>query len=98
MAAAYQSGSAYTDADGVLISGKVKISEVIFTNINRASTVTFHDGADSSAPIKFKLLGHTDRGTEHYSFIVPIVFGTGIYISSLTSSCSVTVVTTSGGN
>jgi hypothetical protein len=97
MAITYQSGSVYIDVAGLAVTGRTKIAHMIFTGANKTDSVTLIDNTSGTTPVKIVLTGSSTASTQSYYFSVPMLFNTGIYCSAISASCSLTLITTAGG-
>ena len=97
MAITYQAGSVYIDTTGLAISGKCKISQIIFTSANKADSATLIDNTSGATPVKLVITGSSTESTRSIVFPVPMMFTAGVYCSALSAGTSVTLITAFSG-
>lgn len=87
----------YSTSAEVLTTVPTKVAHIIFTTATSNDTLELKDRVQSGTVVKVG--HHTSKDTYHLDFsITPIFFPNGIEISSISSNCSVTIVTTQGGS
>jgi hypothetical protein len=99
MANTSQSGTVYIDTnDAQVFSGRCKVAYILHTSDNANDAIVLRDGTTSGAPIKISLKNPTADGTMAIDLSgSPILFQTGIYVSTLTSGSVCTLVLDGGG-
>lgn len=98
MAITYQSGSVYADSTGQLVTGRAKVAYIIFCPHNSGDEFVLRDGTGGSDPVKLTIHG---AGTHQLVFLDfsrrPMLFNDGIYLSTISANCHLTVVLTNEG-
>lgn len=91
-------GSIYTDQDGLLHTGRIKVSAILITSTAGNSLAVIRDGITAGSSIKLYV---TSAGTHNQAYLdfstMPLVFNNGIYLTNISASTHVTLVTTSAG-
>lgn len=98
MAVVYQSGSAYINSTGLMITGRAKVAYLLFTSDEEADSVTLIDNTSGSTPVKLVVKSAVADETVMLDFSRnPLVFNTGIYCSAISANCHITLVLTNSG-
>ncbi len=98
MANAPNSNSCYVDTTGALSTIPTKVSAILFTP-DSANDQLILKNADGSGVIKISLRSAVAKTTMHFDFsLVPVHFPQGVYVSTITSGATATIITTSGNN
>jgi len=98
MALTNSAGTIYTDATGLLYTGRVKVSYIIITAASSHAEATLHDGTSGSDPIKLVIRNGTNNDSQMFDFSSsPVVFNSGIYLSTIGTGARVMLITTSAG-
>lgn len=94
MANAQNSNSFYIDSTGSLTTkANTRVSAIIFTPDSANDQLILKD-TDNSGSIKISLRGATGKQSFQIDFFTPIVFPGGMYVSTLTSNATATIITT----
>jgi hypothetical protein len=97
MANVRNSNSIYVDATGSITTDPIKVTCIIFTP-DSANDQLILKNFDNSGDIKISLRSATAKTTLIFDFSsAPIHFPKGVYVSTVTSNATATIVTTSGG-
>lgn len=97
MANIRNSNTAYVDSGSSLIvpDANVKLAYVIFTSSSAGDSIVLRDGGSSGAlKLKIKNGVATDSRTHRFD-AVPMVFPNGIYVDTISSGATATLITTS---
>lgn len=98
MAIVYQSGSVYADTTGQLVTGRAKIAYIIFSPNSNGDEFTLRDGTSGSDPVKITVASTSSTSPTVINLSdKPMVFISGIYLSSISLSCHLTIVLTNEG-
>lgn len=96
MANAQTTGKIYLDSTGLVTDARVKVSAIIFTPSAANDQLILREtetGANCVA-----LQSATAKTTMHFDFsLTPIVFGNGLYVQTLSTGATATLITTSSG-
>lgn len=95
MANVYQSGSVYADSVGQLVTGRCRVSHIIFYGASAGNAATVRDGTSGSDAIKATITASGTHSTIHLDLSGdPMLFNEGIYLSAISASCHVTLILT----
>ncbi len=97
MANARNSNTCYLDATGSVTTEPTKISCIVFTP-DSANDQLILKSFDNSGEVKISLRSATAKTTMIFDFTsAPVHFPKGIYVGTITSGATATLITTSGG-
>ncbi len=90
--------SIYVDAAGdAVIDQNVKLVYIVFTANGAGDELILRDGSSSGA-LKMAIKNDVADSTNMYEFdVVPVVFTNGIYVDTISSGATATLVTTAKG-
>lgn len=96
MANAITGNKIFLDATGAVTTTRTKISHIIFTPDAANDTLILRETSGGANCVK--LQGATAKTTLMFDFSdCPLVFNNGIYVQTLTSGATATLVTTQAG-
>ncbi len=97
MANASLLGKIYLDSTGSVADRTIKVAHILFTPSTANDQLILSESASGSNCISIQ--SSTAKTTMHFDFsYCPIIFNNGIYVKTLTSGATATLVTTRSGN
>lgn len=96
MANATRANKIYVDSTGLASASRTKIAYILFTPAANNDSIVLRETADDVDVLK--IAGSVAHQTTLFRLgEVPMVFGNGVYVQSLSSGAVATLVTTSTG-